>query len=285
MLDATGLCGIVALAVLGSVLSCDRVAAADSGGAQVSAPRIAQDLRVVRASRVLFSHHSIGANILAGVVRLDAEHQGGARLRLVSADEASATAGPVLIDVSGGRNGAPQSKIDYFVATLDGEPRLKPDLAFMKFCYVDFNPRTDVDALFAAYSAAIEALKRAHPEIRFAHATVPLVVRPTGLKWTLFRLIGREVWEDVANARRAEFNRRLEKFFPSDPIFDLARVEATAPAGTVTTFELAGRRYMSLYPGYAAKDGEHLNEEGQRVTGAAAIRFMAEALGNGNAAR
>jgi len=285
MPDATTIRRIVGLAVLGALLGCDGAVAADTARARVTAPTIAQDLHVVRLARVLFSHHSIGANILAGVEQLDAEHPGAGQLRLASAEVASATPGPLLIDISGGRNGAPQSKIDYFVATLDGEPRLKPDLAFMKFCYVDFNPRTDVDALFAAYRAAIDALKRKHPRIRFVHVTVPLVVRPSGPKWGLYRLLGREVWEDVANARRAEFNGRLKEAFANDPIFDLASVEGTAPDGKVTTFELDGRRYMSLYPGYAANDGEHLNQEGQRVAGTAAVRFMAEALRAADAAR
>jgi len=278
MPNATTIRRIVGLAVLGALLGCDGAVAADTAGARVTAPTIAQDLHVVRLARVLFSHHSIGANILAGVEQLDAEHPGAGQLRLASAEVASATPGPLLIDISGGQNGAPQSKIDYFVATLDGESRLKPDLAFMKFCYVDFNPHTDVDALFAAYRAAIDALKRTHLEIRFAHVTVPLVVRPSGPKWALYRLIGHEVWEDVANARRAEFNRRLKETFPLDPIFDLATAEATAPDGKVTTFELGDARYLSLFPGYAANDGEHLNQDGQRVIGAAAVRFMAEAL-------
>ena len=283
MLDATGVRHLAGLAVLGVALGCDTIAAADQGRGQVGAQRISRDLEVVRAARVLFSHHSIGADILSGMRRIDAEHPGATPLRLVSLNEAAGIAGPVLIDISGGRNGAPQSKIDYFVDTLNGGSRLKPDLAFMKFCYVDFNPRTDVGALFAAYRSAIDALKRAHPEVRFAHVTVPLVVRPSGVKWILYRLIGREVWEDAANAKRAEFNRRLKESFPSDPIFDLALLEATAPDGTETSFELDGGRYLSLYPGYAKKDGEHLNETGQNVAGAGAIRFIAKALRMGDA--
>jgi hypothetical protein len=220
---------------------------------------------------------SVGTDILAGIKQLDAEIAGGGRLRPVSLQEAVASEGPALIDVSGGRNGEPRTKIDFFATTIRGGARLKPNLAFMKFCYVDFNPRTDIDDLFGYYRNTLEGLKREHPEIRFAHVTVPLMEQPTGLKWRLYRLIGREVWEDAANVKRAQFNQRLQESFGSDPVFDIARVEATTPDGRLTTFEQDGRSYLSLYPGYT-EDGGHLNTAGQRAAGTAAIRFLAEGL-------
>jgi len=250
----------------------------------VTKTQLTADLATVRQGRILFSHMSVGADILAGIKRLDAENAGGKSLRLVSLQEAVASGGPVLIDVSGGRNGEPRTKIDFFAATIRGEARLKPNLAFMKLCYVDFNPRTDVDELFNYYRSTVESLKKEHPEIRFAHVTVPLMEQPTGLKWRIYRFIGREVWEDAANVKRAQFNQRLQENFRSDPVFDIARVEATAPDGRLTTFEQGGRSYLSLYPGYT-EDGGHLNAAGQRVAGVAAIRFLAEGLSGRSTAR
>jgi hypothetical protein len=243
----------------------------------VTKTQLAADLATVRQGRILFSHMSVGTDILAGIKQLDAEIAGGGRLRPVSLQEAVASEGPALIDVSGGRNGEPRTKIDFFATTIRGGARLKPNLAFMKFCYVDFNPRTDIDDLFGYYRNTLEGLKREHPEIRFAHVTVPLMEQPTGLKWRLYRLIGREVWEDAANVKRAQFNQRLQESFGSDPVFDIARVEATTPDGRLTTFEQDGRSYLSLYPGYT-EDGGHLNTAGQRAAGTAAIRFLAEGL-------
>jgi len=60
-------------------------------------------------------------------------------------------------------------------------------------------------------------------------------------------------------------------------VFDLARVEATAPDGRLTTFSHNGQSYPSLYPGYT-DDGGHLNTVGQAVVGVAAIQFMAQGL-------
>jgi hypothetical protein len=242
----------------------------------VTTTQLAADLAVARQARILFSHQSVGANILAGMKELDAGIPGEG-LRIAPLEEAVVSPRPVLVDYRGGRNGEPKTKIDSFAATIRGEARLKLDLAFMKFCYVDFNPRTDVDDLFGYYRTTLDALKREHPEIRFAHVTVPLTTRPTELKWRIYRLIGREVWDDATNVKRAEFNRRLQETFGTDPVFDLARVEATSPDGRVAAFEQNGQRYLSLYPGYTEDNG-HLNVVGQRAAGEAAIRFLAEGL-------
>ena len=276
---------LVAMLMLGTSL-CGRPAAAANfeKESHVTKTPLTADLATVRQGRILFSHMSVGADIIAGIKRLDAENSGGGSLRPVSLQEAVGFGGPALIDISGGQNGEPKTKIDFFASTIRGGVSLKPNLAFMKFCYVDFNPRTDVDELFNYYRSTLDALKREHPEIRFAHVTVPLMEQPTGLKWKLYRLIGREVWEDAANVKRAQFNQRLQESFGSDPVFDIARVEATAPDGRLTTFEQGGRSYLSLYPGYT-EDGGHLNAAGQRVAGVAAIRFLAEGLSGRSTAR
>lgn len=269
---------LAVMLILGTSV-CGRPAAAASfeKESHVTKTQLTADLATVRHGRILFSHMSVGTDILAGIKRLDAENPGGDRVHLAPLEEAVVTREPVLIDVSGGRNGEPKTKIDFFAATIRDGVRLKPNLAFMKFCYVDFNPRTDVDELFNYYRSTIETLKREHPEIRFAHVTVPLMEQPTGLKWRIYRLIGREVWEDAANVKRAQFSKRLIETFKSDPVFDLASVEATAPDGRLTKFEQGGQSYLSLYPGYTV-DGGHLNPAGQRAAGSAAIRFLAEGL-------
>ncbi len=236
-------------------------------GPNVTATQLKTDLATARQGRILFSHHSVGTDILAGIKRLDDENPEAGRLRIRPLTEAVTLQGPVLIDISGGRNKEPKTKIDHFAATIRSETRLKPDLDFLKLCFVDFSPHTDVDDLFGYYRKTFEALKQEYPGIRFAHVAVPVTTRPTGLKSRIFRLIGRDVWQDAANAKRAEFSRRLKQSFGSDPVFDLARVEATAPDGQLMTFEHGGRSYFSLYPGYT-DDGAHLNAAGQRAAGA-----------------
>lgn len=237
----------------------------------------ARDLETVRQSRILFSHHSVGRNLLAGLQKYNAKVGGGA-LNVVAFEQAQAkeSPAPALIEVSGGQNQDPKSKVDFFRGLFDvSKPR--PQLAFMKFCYVDFNPSTDVDALFAYYRGTMDALKTQHPEITFAHVTVPLVVRPMQIKERVFRLIGKEVWEDAANGKRYAFNQRLLKEYAQDPIFDLAKVESTRPDGSRETFDYQGHTYYSLAPQYTDDDG-HLNEAGQAATAPEMVRFLATAL-------
>jgi len=252
-------------------------------GSGLTMTQLSEDLATVRQGRILFSHHSVGANIISGMKRLDTDIGGAGHLRLANLEAAISSKGPMLIDFTGGKNQEPKTKIDAFAATIRDNSNLKPDLAFMKFCYVDFNPQTDVDELFRYYSRTILTLKHEHPEIQFAHVTVPLTTTPTDLKHRIFRFIGKEVWEDMANVKRTEFSRRIKETFGSDPVFELAQVEATAPDGSLSTFSQNGQSYISLYSGYAEDDG-HLNIVGQKIAGEAAIRFMAKALkGSGSA--
>jgi hypothetical protein len=80
--------------------------------------QLAADLATIRQARILFSHHSVGANILAGIKRFDAENPGAGRLRVVPVEEAVASKGPALFDYWGGKNGEPKTKIDSFAAII-----------------------------------------------------------------------------------------------------------------------------------------------------------------------
>jgi len=233
------------------------------------------ELEAAAAARLFFAHHSVGQNLLDGVRELSAHHR--VALTVAPAAPARAGAGPAWLETSGGRNKDPRSKIDDFVEKVTAGADAESELAFLKLCYVDFNPVTDVDGLFAYYDQAISALKRRRPDLKIGHVTVPLTVEPRDLKSRLRRVLGRQVWEDVANVRRYEFNRRLRERFAADPIFDLARAEATQPDGTRQTFQLGGRAYDSLVPSYT-DDGGHLNGLGQRLLGIQMVRFVAAAL-------
>ena len=239
-------------------------------------PQLAADLAAVRQGRILFGHHSVGDDILAGLARLDAR-EGNGKVRIASLDQAASVDGPMLAEGRVGRNGDPRSKVDQFVATVRSQAGRKVDMAFMKFCYVDFDPKTNVDDLLSSYRGALESLRKERPEIRFAHVTVPLMRQPMDLKSRLLRILGSEIWEDSANVKRSEFSRRLKEAFPSDPILDIATLEATGPDGQPVTFRQGGRTYPSLSPHYT-EDGGHLNAQGQDAAGAAAARFIADGL-------
>jgi hypothetical protein len=236
---------------------------------------IASELEVARRTRLFFAHQSVGFDILAGAERVSAGK--GQALKVVTLDQANGQSGPEWVQSPAGKNGEPKTKVDFFVETMKRQPALKADLAFMKFCYIDFEPDTDVADLIAYYKNAITTLKQARPDVRFAHATVPLKEKPSSVKSRALRLLGRQLPGDAANAKRAEFNQRLFEAFPSDPIFDVALAESTRADGSRETFELQGKTYYSLAPAYSS-DGGHLNDLGQRVLGTEMIRFVARAM-------
>lgn len=250
-----------------------RGAVEDGGRVQNS---VTSELERVRGARIFFAHHSVGQNLIDGVQHFSATQPGGP-LPVLTLEQGASRPGPAWLHASGGQNGQPESKVDFFQEAIEKQSSDKPKLAFMKFCYVDFTPSTDVAALFTYYERALTQLKGAHPDIVFGHVTVPLTSWPTELKWRLYRLLRRPVWEDEANLKRQAFNQRLLKTFSADPIFDLARAESTRADGSREAFEDEGSTYYALDARYTT-DGGHLNELGQRELGAEMIRFVARAL-------
>ncbi len=259
LIALTGACIVPSLAPTGDAMS----------------PQLAADVSLVRGARIFFLHQSVGANVLEGVERLDVE-VAGPKLRMVTLPAASTVAGPAVVHGSGGDNAAPTSKIDFFARAIAEAPGLAPELAFLKLCYVDVDPATDVDALFAHYRHTLRGLAVRYPEIRFAHVTVPLTTSGRGLKSALRRFLGLPVWQDAANVKRSAFNERLKAEFADAPIFDLAHIESTGPDG-VSSFVWNAHSYPCLDASYT-NDGGHLNATGERVVAAAWLRFVAAAL-------
>src|SRR5687768_257722 len=109
------------------------------------------DLTRVARQRILFGHQSVGADILRGLAAL-ATASPVAGLHIAEA-AAAPSDGPVFAHASVGRNGDPRGKTDAFARLLQAPARF--DLALHKYCYVDVQPDTDVDALFADYRAAM----------------------------------------------------------------------------------------------------------------------------------
>lgn len=220
-----------------------------------------QDLTTLRGSRVFFGHHSVGQNILDGLATLSKE--AGIEVKLEDA--------PV------GQNTRPLEKFRDFAERAERDPGDGTQLMLMKLCYVDFNPRTDVDELIRGYVQAVQRVRKARPAVRIVHVTPPLCVRPSDLKSTLNRTLGRPVWEDQSNAKRMAFSRKLRESFPGEPFFDLASVESTRPDGAAEQHDVGGQPVPMLWPGYS-NDGGHLNATGQLLAAKAFAHSLAVAL-------
>ena len=231
------------------------------------------DLALVAQKRIYFAHQSVGANLLAGVA--DLAREAGVPLRMVETSRAADLAPGVFGHFFVPENGEPQRKLVNFKAAL-GEGS-NADIALIKFCYVDVDGTTDAPALFARYQATIAELRAKNPDTTFVHVTLPLTTAQSGWKALAKRLLGRAPYGTVENVRRAQYNTLLRRAYAGrEPLFDLARIESTAPDGHAVTVDWNGSIAPAMASAYT-DDGGHLNEQGRDVAARALIRVLAQA--------
>ncbi len=234
------------------------------------APVTAEELRQVASKRIFFAHQSVGGNVLDGVRALADEQGVPVPIREWKAGEAGAG----LLHAMVGQNEAPLSKVSHFEKLLD-EGAAQADVAFYKFCYVDFTKDTDVDALFVQYQRSVEALQAKHPGVKLVHVTTPLTTVQRGVKGWIKEKLGKGAWGANENIKRHQFNERLRQTYGGKaPVFDLAQIESELGGGQVSTFTRGGQRYPSMNPAFT-DDGGHLNAQGRKVVAARLVRFLA----------
>jgi len=225
-------------------------------------------LRRVAQRRILFGHQSIGANILDGIARLAREQQ-AAGLRIAPAD--ASLDGPAIAHLLIGQNGRPLSKIAHFDQLLSTAVGDWAEIAFFKFCYVDFHAETNVPRLFESYQRAHELRVVTYPGTIFVHVTAPLTVVQQGPKGWLKTATGSAPTGARENVTRNEYNDLLRRAYGSgEPLFDLARVEADGEKGS---FERSGQRFESLSSAYT-NDGGHLNTTGELAVATQLVDFL-----------
>jgi len=224
--------------------------------------------------KIFFGHKSVGYNIVDGVKDLVGLNP-QANLNVAETNNPSDLANPVFAHWSNGKNNVPRSKIDAFVNTMAEGIGNLADIAFFKFCYVDIEPDTDIESLFATYDKAMSDLKKRYPRTTFVHVTVPLTVNQTGIKAWIKKILGRPVWGVNQNARRNQYNDLLRQAYKGKaPLFDLAEIESTLPDGTRTTFKSNRSTYYQLASEYTY-DGGHLNETGRKKVAEQLLIFLA----------
>lgn len=258
----------VTLVVLASALAISKASAADGDGTTVP-----PGLERLRTRAVFFGHQSVGMNVLDGLQQLPGAS--GQVVRIAEVAPGTAVAPGTLAHAWVGRNHDPVSKIEAFARAVDALPAPGVDIALVKLCYVDFAPETDPAAIFSRYRAAIADLQRRHPRTTFVHVTAPVSRVQGGAKALLKQALGKEPYGLIENVRREEYNQLLRQAYEGkEPIFDLARVESTAPDGRVETVEWKGKRAPALVAAYT-DDGGHLNQEGKRRAALALLSVLA----------
>jgi hypothetical protein len=256
---------IALMAALSSLAIATQPAAAAETGVRAELQKIAR-------SRIYFAHQSVGANLIDGLRELAGQE--GVALRIAEMPQASgvgpATFGHTFVP----QNGEPLKKLENFRAALGSA---SVDIALLKFCYVDINADTDVKALFARYQETIAELRAKNPRTTFVHVTLPLTEVQTGPKALAKRMLGRAPYGTIENVRREQYNALLrEAYAGREPIFDLARIESTAPDGTAVRVTWQGQVAPAMSPAYT-DDGGHLNAMGRLRAARELIAVLAAA--------
>jgi hypothetical protein len=243
-----------------------------------SAPAVV-DVRSAIASlasaRIYFGHQSVGANIIEGLRALEAETATGPKLTIEHTRDLDAAPATGLIEFYIGENGHPDSKVRDFASVIDQAKVRVPAIAMFKYCFLDITPQTDVAKLFTAHRDSVRAMQRRHPELVFVHVTSPLTTVETGPKLLVKRLLQKPTARET-DRKRNEFNALLRREFAGEPIFDLARVESTHPAGSRSYFRDGADTVYTL-AAELTDDGGHLNAIGERLAATELLSVLARA--------
>jgi hypothetical protein len=241
------------------------------------------DLEMAARTRVFFEHQSVGMNLLDGVSHVYAA-EGGPVPHVVLVSRAPGNGTPVALRGLGGyyahtffgQNGDPAAKVRAFDERIRSGLGNDVDVAFMKFCFVDVTSDTDVDALFALYRDTIAALERDFPDVTFLKVTTPVTTERSAKSQIKAFLGHDDHMGPLDNAARERLNALMRREYARDHLFDLARLESTAPDGSRLSGSYRGQHYYALYPGYAA-DAGHLNAEGSARAAVGLVHAIARA--------
>lgn len=217
---------------------------------------------------IAFGHQSVGNNLLSGVRTLAQEQN----IELSISDAASSSDAVVINQFPIGENGNPASKLDAFKTTLAQGAAASANVAQMKFCYIDFPPNVDPEALANTYIQQTSELSTQYPHITFIATTTPLTTIQTGAKALIKKLLGKQPAGYEENWRRHQFNQTLRAHYGnSQALFDLAAVESLQGKSVFTV----DNKVIESLTEAITDDGGHLNDVGQRLVASAWIRHLA----------
>ncbi len=204
----------------------------------------------IGAQRWLFTHASVGSNLVAGLddlrvldpvrYQLDTVGVGYDGGELAADPPPSPTVAGTVYECGRGNPGW-QDKLTIFdnSVRLAGWRATAVDAVLDKLCYIDEG------ASAASYLASMDALAVSYPTTAVVYATMPLT---TG--------------EDAANVLRNVYNQAVRQHCAAIGalLYDIADMEAHSPGGVEQTFESGGETYQKLYAGYTG-DGGHLDTD------------------------
>ena len=220
--------------------------------------------------KIYFGHQSVGYNIMAGVDDLARKNEMLA-INIKETNDPADFNQPVFAHSLVGRNEDPLFKINNFKEIIDSGIGNKVNIAFFKFCYVDITRETDLNSLFDSYVQAMEYLVFAYPQVTFLYVTVPVRVKPAGIKnkiRNILNISGPDLEDGLARNR---FNIMMRnKYGRTGKLFDLAKYESFYAHETIDQIK---QKEMFLISAYS-NDGKHLNAYGREVIAGQLLLFL-----------
>ncbi len=227
---------------------------------------------------IFFGHQSVGRNILSGIYYVSNGLDKSIKIEEYNPNQENVLE-LGIIHQNIGENEYPSTKISDFQTFFSNNQENLPDIALMKFCYVDTYRDNSPEEIYKEYVSTMETLEKQYPETTFVYVTMPLTSpMDKGIKNWAKNILGRLKKVDtgtVENIPRNIFNTLLrDSKSGTGRLFDLAEIESTTPDGKEYYAEANGKMVPALYPLYTW-DGGHLNEEGQKLVASELIKFLA----------
>ena len=265
---------IIFVTILLAFYSCDEEDSLKEGPNEQEPIEVTEALEKLQQVQLFFGHQSVGMNILSGIETVAEDNQ--VDLTIIETSSANGLPEPCLAHAYIGQNFQPLTKLDAFASKMNNGLGEAVDIAFMKFCYVDIDADTDVEALFAAYQNTMNTLQSNYPNVTFVHFTAPLKSQNSGAKAFVKKALGKTTAESDNNIKREQYNALVrEAYQGNEPFFDLAKVESTYPDGSRSSHTENGFTYYSMVNAYT-DDGGHLNETGREVMAGALIQALSQ---------
>jgi hypothetical protein len=234
-----------------------------------SAHMTEQKWNELSTKRVFFGHQSVGFNIVGGIER-NLQQDSMLSYKIIQSKNQADFTVPAFYHAPIGKNVDPKSKIDEFVQLMDGGLGDKVDIAGFKFCYADIRVETNIKELFEYYTGKMDYLIHKYPKVTFMHYTIPITVKPRGLKGII------KILAYDHNLNREKFNQLLISHYPEKSVFDLAKYESSWPDGKINTYS---NNRMALIDDYS-DDGEHLNAKASDTIAEQLLVFLSDLHAN-----
>jgi len=223
--------------------------------------------------KIFFAHQSVGFNIIEGIKDVMEEYP-QVKIKVLEGTKTSGLKFGGFLHAKVGKNRNPSSKIVEFQKVIEQSSVGDIEVAMLKFCYVDVDRQTDVMELLENYRIAVRNIQGKHPGLKIIHFTMPLRTQEMSWKTKVKLLIGKEAWEVMDNVQRNEFNKiLLSEYYGKEPVFDIARFEATNMEGSLTSFKYKGKEYLALNH-FFSSDGGHLNKLGRKMIAEKLLIFL-----------